>query len=62
MTVRKLRSSSVWVSHKELISTYGCDMTKEKLGIPGIQLSAVLIWDIQHYLLAIAETLLCFAQ
>jgi hypothetical protein len=36
MRVQKL-CSLVWVCQTDLISTYGCDMTREKLGIPGIQ-------------------------
>jgi hypothetical protein len=36
MRVRKL-CSSVWVCQKDLISTYGCDMTMEIYAIPGNQ-------------------------
>jgi hypothetical protein len=36
MRVRKL-CSSVWVCQKDLISTYGCDMTMEIYLIPGNQ-------------------------
>ncbi len=36
MRVRKL-CSSVWVCQKDLISTYGCDMTMEIFAIPGNQ-------------------------